>query len=120
GAFVFDFPENRSWKSLPCQFCSPTISVASWMFCPLAASAEDTRQRAAPPEPASSGATSTKRSSNAPLANAPFPANEQPVTAKAFGLMPVAEGPNCTSASMMRLAPQAQQMSEPDFAAVLP
>jgi hypothetical protein len=47
-----------------------------------------------------------------------LPAYEQPVTATLFGSSPVAG--SFSIASMMRLAPQAQQMSEPALAAALP
>jgi hypothetical protein len=47
-----------------------------------------------------------------------LPAYEQPVTATFFGSSPVAG--SFSIASMMRLAPQAQQMSEPALAAADP
>src|SRR6185503_4605046 len=118
GALFFAWPENSDLKSAPSQFCSPTISVASWMFCPIFASAVDTRHSAVPPEPPSCMTVSATRSSNAPMASAPLPAYEQPVTATFFGSIPVAG--SFSSASMIRLAPQAQQTFEPALAAAVP
>ena len=59
------------------------------------------------------------RGSKAPATMASFPLREQLVTATRLASMLVACGPSCSSASMMRLTPQAQA-TRPPVVTVLP
>src|SRR3569832_757096 len=101
------------WKAVPNQPCASLQAEASdWAGMPYGrlGAVFTMRNAEPPPVPDSCGMPSAMRSSKAPTVKAALPLREQPVTPTAVGsrmlLRPAAF--SATSASMMRLTPQAR------------